>query len=408
MHARSLCLLAGLALALLSPDRFAAAEAPAPRTLTGAVYDDANSNGKRDAGERGLGGVAVSDGREVVASGADGAYRLSLAPESSVVFVSLPDGRACPGGFWRPISDSNAGASAVDFGLTAESSGASLTFIHASDTHLCEKSLPRIRRLREIVEQQKPAFVLITGDLVRDALRVGEEEASSYYAMVVAELRQFPVPVFTVPGNHELFGIERYASKVSQDHPLYGRKMYRHYLGPEYYSFTRGGVHFVGVDSVDFDDMWYYGHVDAAQLAWLEKDLAQVPAPVPVVTFNHIPFATSVDVLNGYSEEMPAPTLIEIGGKKQYRHVVSNTAELLAKLAPHRLEIALGGHMHTSESLEFDTTVGRVRFHQTGAVVGPSESPGLQFPSGVTLYRVRDGHLDDGTFLPLDPPAAPR
>ncbi len=397
-------LLAGLSLLSLDSAPLVAAEASSSRAVTGTVYDDANANGRRDAGERGLAGVAVSDGREVVASGADGTYQLPLATESALVFVSLPEGRACPGGFWRPLSE----ASVVDFGLAPETSGSSFTFLHASDTHLSEKSLPRIRRLREIVEQQKPAFVLLTGDLVRDALRVPEAVASGYYALVVAELQRFPVPVFTVPGNHELFGIERHLSLVSRDHPLYGRKMYRHFLGPDYYSFTRGGIHFVGIDSVDFDDLWYYGHVDATQLAWLEKDLARVPASVPVVTFNHIPLATSVDVLGGYTDEPPAPTLIRIGGKMQYRHVVSNTADLLAALAPHRLEIALGGHMHTSESLAFETVAGKVRFHQTAAVVGPNEVPGLQFVSGVTLYRVRDGQVDDGTFLPLDPPAAQR
>jgi hypothetical protein len=36
--------------------------------------------------------------------------------------------------------------------------------------------------------------------------------------MFVAELKQFPVPVWTVPGNHEIFGIERDKSKVSTTH----------------------------------------------------------------------------------------------------------------------------------------------------------------------------------------------
>ncbi|MEO8504572.1 MAG: hypothetical protein ABI609_11790, partial [Acidobacteriota bacterium] len=122
----------------------------------------------------------------------------------------------------------------------------------------------------------------------------------------------------------------------------------------------------------------------------------------PVVTFNHIPFATAIDVLGGYTEEPPAPTLIRIDGHMQYRHVVSNTAEILGKIAPHRWEIALAGHMHARETLAIETTIGRVRFYQTAAVVGPSEAPGLNFVSGVTLYRVKDGHVDEGTFMPLD------
>ena len=42
----------------------------------------------------------------------------------------------------------------------------------------------------------------------------------------------FKNPVWTVPGNHEIFGIERGKSKVSYAHPLYGRKMYQHYRAP--------------------------------------------------------------------------------------------------------------------------------------------------------------------------------
>jgi hypothetical protein len=44
-----------------------------------------------------------------------------------------------------------------------------------------------------------------------------------------------------------------------------------------------------------------------------------------------------------------------------------------------------------------------VRFHQAAAVVGPSEAAGLKLVSGVTVYRVKEGRVDDGTFLPLDP-----
>ena len=66
--------------------------------------------------------------------------------------------------------------------------------------------------------------------------------------------------------------------------------MYHHYLGPNYYSFNYGGIHFVGLDDVDFEDLWYYGHVDSVQFNWLRKDLANVPTTTPVITFNHIPF----------------------------------------------------------------------------------------------------------------------
>ena len=42
----------------------------------GSVFLDANRNSRPDAGERGIVGVLVSNGREVVASGAGGRYEI--------------------------------------------------------------------------------------------------------------------------------------------------------------------------------------------------------------------------------------------------------------------------------------------------------------------------------------------
>ena len=78
----------------------------------------------------------------------------------------------------------------------------------------------------------------------------------SYYELFGGQAERFESPVWTVPGNHEIFGIERDRSQVSAAHPLYGRKMCRHHRGPDYYSFNFGGVHFVGLNSVDNDDQW--------------------------------------------------------------------------------------------------------------------------------------------------------
>lgn len=384
----------------------------AKRTVRGSVYEDASGNGRRDEGEKGIARVSVSDQASVVLTGEDGSYQIEIAQAASVIFVSVPDGWSAIGSFWRAVDRAtSSGEVRVDFALRARAKSTEFTFIHASDTHLSKDSLPRIRRLREIVERERSAFVLITGDLVRDALRVSEAEARGYYEMFKAEISRFTVPVWTVPGNHEIFGIERHLSLISQEHPLYGKQMYRHYLGPNYYSFTWGGVRFIGLDTADISDLWYYGHIDAAQLEWLKKDLAAVAPGAPVVTFNHIPLASATDGIYGYRDEEPAPTLIRVNGKMQYRHLVSNTEELLTLLRPFRLEIALGGHMHARESLAYPTANGVVRFHQASAVVGPAQLPGITVPSGVTLYRVRDGKIDDGTFIPLDDPAtasAPR
>lgn len=369
--------------------------AQVPASVAGIVFEDANRNGQRDASEPGIRGVAVSNQRDVVRTSADGRYSLPRGPYG-LVFISLPDGYASVGDFWRAISPPS---SAADFAVTAQPSSATFTFIHASDTHVSPQTIGRLQQLRAIAEKYRPDFVLVSGDLVRDALRVGEEEARGYYDLYTQEARRFPVPVWSVPGNHENFGIERHLSLVSPTHPLYGKGMYRQRLGPNYYSFTYGGVHFVGLDSVDIADLWYYGHVDDVQLAWLKADLSQVPSDMPVVTFNHIPFASALDSVSGYRDDGAAPTLIKVGGRTVFRHIVSNLSDVLASIGSRAWPLALGGHLHTRESISFGSTV-RTRFHQAAAVVGPTENA-IPAISGVTLYRVKNRVIDDGEFIPL-------
>lgn len=369
-------------------------------SVTGVVFVDQNENGLSDPGEPGLGGVVVSDQVEVVKTGADGAFRIERQTAGGLVYVSVPDGYRAVGNFWRPV-DSLSAARPLLFPMAPVPESADFSFIHASDTHISEASLARTQRLRALVDSVRPAFVLISGDLVRDALRVPEAEATGYYELFQREMALFRVPVWTVPGNHEIFGIERHLSLVSPKHPLYGRGMYRHYRGPDYYSFTQGGVHFVGLNTVDMDDLWYYGHVDSVQAEWLSRDLAAIPASMQVVTFNHIPFFTAVETVDGYRGDPPAPTTITVRGKTSFRHTVSNAGEIIARLKVHPYDLALGGHMHVRELLRFEGTP--IRFYQAAAVVGPSDGGGFTFPSGVTVYQVRGGKVDEGRFLPLSP-----
>jgi Calcineurin-like phosphoesterase len=389
--------LLGLAVPILGQAQ-ASERVAAPVRVSGTVFADRNENGVRDPGEAGLPGVVVSDQVDLTTTGADGRFTLDAAGYG-VVFVEQPDGYLVRGSIWRKAE---AGGELL-FPLVATPSSSSFIFLHASDTHINPTNVDRTRRLRAIADSVRPAFVLISGDLVRDALRVNEAEATGYYQLFMSELAQFRMPVFTVPGNHEIFGIERHHSLVSRTHPLYGKRMYRSYLGPDYYGFTYGGVHFVGLNSVDYDDLWYSGHVDSLQLKWLASEVAALKPGTRVVTFNHIPLVTAVDHIDGFMEEGPAPTVIRIMGKSYFRHSVRNFDEVLDVIGD-RLEIALGGHMHMREMLRYETPHGTRRFNQTSAVTTPDRGIGpLGLRSGVTLYRVTNGRVDDGTFIPLNP-----
>jgi predicted MPP superfamily phosphohydrolase len=383
---------------LFSALLFVATTAFSQTTISGLVFIDTNNNGTADTGEAGVPGVQVSDQASVVVTDINGRYELKTLAGRSFVMISLPNGHKAPQGSWKRIENNTS----INFPLVKTSVPSEFSFIHASDTHLSEQSLPRLVKFRELTKQLKPDFVLVTGDLVRDALRVPEQEARKYFEMYVENIAMFTVPVWSVPGNHEIFGIERHLSLISPQNPMYGRKMFEHYIGPDYYSFNYGGIHFIGLNDVDFEDTWYFGRVDSLQMSWLKQDLATVPAKTPVVTFKHIPDFSGGLSLTHFEETGPGRSLEREDGVLQFRHVVSNAHELTELLQTHPYPLSLSGHYHARQIFRYESTGQNTRFEQTAAVVGNGGEGSAIMKSGVVLYKVKNGLIDEGKFIPLD------
>ncbi|MBI1782722.1 MAG: metallophosphoesterase, partial [Sphingobacteriales bacterium] len=361
-------------------------------TVTGYVFIDNNQNGIKDGNEEGIKNVAVSDQVNVVTTDVNGFYQLSNSGYG-IVFISLPDGYTTKN-FWQKANSN------LSFALTKTKPVTSFSFIQASDTHISEKSLERMNRFRALVDSVNPSLVLITGDLVRDALRVSEKEATGYYDLFKNEIQKVKQPVWLVPGNHEIFGIERHLSLVSSKNPLYGRNMYRSYFGPDYYSFNYGGVHFIALNSLEFEDLWYYGSIDSVQLEWLKKDIALLSPSTPVVTFQHVPFFTGGMSISPYEPDGPGRTLEKEKGVIKFRHIVTNAQDVLAILKDRNYPLALAGHYHYQQKFSLEGV--QTRFEQTAAVIGPSEEGVIKMPSGITLYKVINGKIDEGIFIWMD------
>ena len=371
------------------------AQAPAE----GFVFVDSNGNGTKDENERGVKGVTVSDQVNVTVTDNAGHYKITATGGNGFIMISVPDGFKTTTNFWVK---QDTGLGKLDFPLTGLPPATSFRFVHASDTHISEKSVNRMEKFRAKLDSIKPDLVLITGDLVRDALRVSEQEASSYYKLFKVEAGKIKSPVWVVPGNHEIFGIERHLSLVSKDNPLYGRKMYQSFFGPDYYSFNYGGIHFVGLNSLEFDDLFYYGSIDSVQREWLKRDLSVLPASMPVVTFQHVPFLTGGLSLEPFEEDGPGRTLERERGKLKFRHVVSNAYDVIALLLTHPYPLALAGHYHSRQLFFLETLGQQIRFEQTAAIVSPTEAGIFRMSSGFTLYQVKNGKIDAGTFVHLN------
>jgi hypothetical protein len=370
--------------------------------IRGVVFHDANQNGARERTEQGMSGVAVSNQSDVVVTDSAGRFTISRGT-TGVLFVSTPEGYTSVGAFWRAVGPTS---HETDFGLARATQPRGFTFVHASDPHIAPANADRFRHFRALTDSLSPAFVLMGGDLVRDAMSQTEATARSYFDLYAAESRAFRMPVWNVPGNHDHFGIIPSRSHIDPGHPFYNRGMYRQYHGPDYYSFTYAGVHFIGLNTVSADDSAYYGDVDSLQLAWLKRDIALIPATMPIVTFNHIPFVSGWNSLLGYSDDPLVGEVTIVNGKKRFRHTVNNVQDVLAVMRGHRYVLALGSHMHAPERLEFLSDSMRVRFEVSAAIVGGNTVGPMTLPSGFTVYTVRNGKIDAGRFVHLDPAVA--
>jgi hypothetical protein len=367
----------------------------------GVVYVDANANGTRDASERGVPGVVVSNQRDVVVTDSLGRFEIPSGA-TAILFVSVPDGFRSSGAFWRTTTPAVASA---DFGLIRQVQSRTFSFVHASDPHLAPNNVDRFRHFRQMTDSLHPAFALMGGDLIYDAMSQSESKARSYFDLYAAEAKAFRTPVWTIPGNHDHYGIIRSRSHADPANPLYNRGMYHQYFGPDYYSFTYGGVHFIGLNTISPDDSAYYGDVDSVQMEWLERDLAHVPAPTPIVTFNHIPMFSSWTTLIGYDEDPLVAAIARINGKPRFRHTVGNVLDVLEVMRGHRYVLALGSHMHAPEHSSFVSDGVQLRSDISAAIVGGQEVGPVVIPSGFTLYTVHDGKVDAGQFVRLDPPS---
>ncbi len=349
----------------------------------GTVFLDANRNSSLDAGETGVAGVLVSNGREVVATGEDGTYELPVYGDMNL-FITKPSGYATPmDDFLVPqfsyihkeegspdlrfggIEPTGPMPSAVNFPLIEDNSARAgfdcLVFGDAQPYFNMQVSYVRetAGRMLAARDNTDTECLLFAGDVMGDDL--------SLYPRFKEIIAVGDTPQYYAGGNHDL-DFDAETDQHSFD-------TFRREWGPEYYSFDIGNVHFVTLDNVRYpcngvDDHpfcdpsarpTYNGVVHARQLEWLANDLALVPEDKLIVMMAHIPFQTFTD-------------------NTAAKHQTDNLVDLVDILGD-RPVLGLSGHTHTTENIltgeyydgwEENTGVGPAPFHQivTGALSG--------------------------------------
>ena len=221
-------------------------------------------------GSKPRGGIAVSDGFDIVFTDAKGRYKLpNEKGDAAFVFVVQPNDVAKnPKTFYRMPFQLEAGQKKIDFALSPAAVNQSLTktrFVQITDIHTndAERGAKQSAGLAEIYKLSVPPdFIMATGDLVEHG---GQAEEFSNYMEPASES---PIPYFNAVGNHD----------IGKGENLWAN--YHACAGPDYYSFDQGGVHFAVLNSITPSDR---------QSAWFEKDLAMLGKGKSVVVFQHYP-----------------------------------------------------------------------------------------------------------------------
>ena len=323
-------------------------------TLKGVVYCD---------GE-GVPGVVVSDGVEVTVTDNEGIYYLPSAKQNKFVFISLP------GNYEIAASDNIpqffkrlAGGTSVeqnDFALVRADNNDHVV-LAMTDWHLANRNddlsqfsngfLPDVNAtITAYAAAGKKVYGVAMGDMTWDAYWYENNFRLDNY---LVEMKKINCHMFNMMGNHDN---DPY---VQGDIPP--EAPFRELIGPTYYSFNLGQVHYVILDDIQYintggaqgviGDRSYSDIVVSAQTAWLAKDLAAITdKSTPVVIFIHSPLYGN-------------PTLNASG--EQVNTVVLNNGSAIRSLVQDFGNVHfVSGHTH----INYTVDAGAVIEHNTAAV----------------------------------------
>ncbi len=199
------------------------------------------------AGSSGAEGVSVTDGYSVATTDAQGVYRLKPNADAVFIYITRPAGHDVQGDWYKPL------AATVDFELkAADKDEDEYIFVHVTDTHVSQnrRSLTGLSRFAREVNSltPQPRFVVNSGDLLNlsKALVSSPEAGQADFRKYVGIMNHLAMPHYNVSGDHTDSSY-RMKQFPRGDHRC-GKPLYWEHLGPHFFSFEYGRIHFVSVD----------------------------------------------------------------------------------------------------------------------------------------------------------------
>lgn len=278
----------------------------------GVVFEDSNRNKVRDADEKVLPGVRVSNGREVVATDANGKYSLPV-DDDTIVFVIKPTGyqtvidelnisrsyyihkpNGSPKLDFPGVDPTGPLPKSIDFPLYKVEEPTAFDVIFFGDPQpRDQKEIDYIAH--DVVEDLvgvNAAFGVTLGDILFDDL--------SLFDSFNRTLSKIGIPWYNVIGNHDI----NYASESDE----LSDETYERVYGPPYFSFDYGNIHFIAVDDVHWlregEKKLYRTGLSEEQLTFIENDLKHVPQSQLVVAMMHIPLVKSTPWIEPRREKL--------------------------------------------------------------------------------------------------------
>jgi hypothetical protein len=143
-----------------------------------------------------------------------------------------------------------------------------IRFISYGDTRGIWDNWKNASIVAKKIEQEKPSFVLHTGDLVNNGKYV--EQWIDFFS------------ISSFINNHTLY-------PTLGNHENFGDSYFKYFLKSKsktWYSFNNGPIHFISLDSN------FRNSIKISQLFWLIKDLRNNTQPFTIVFFHHPPYSS--------------------------------------------------------------------------------------------------------------------